>query len=421
MVRVADKDPVSGVTTYYDAVQATFPELGQNDMEQKVSINPTNLDNIVLINHRRDTNFERSAAEYWRIVVSTSFDGGQTWPIVQEPWPVGKFSFDPYGVFDSFGNCFIMAGVNQPYADGSPIDVNSAGNLEILGSTDGGATFPFLVADIPPADFEGGGFPDFPKMAVGPDGTGSGAQALWFCYDDADFTNLLIYPTIGYVPIQGLGAYGEYVKVDTFTNIPISSLETYSSLSGKGQVFVNPVSGAVYYTATNGVYEYGIDSFGYGNEIYLYVNPAGTVDFRPHSFLPKKTIQRNNMGVITDETNAGAPFGVLSPWSYRGQQGFAIANLGYDATIGRLWFLGIDRRPAKSLQYVILLAYSDNEGQTWSNQIIVNKDQTVSVGIPTLAVEPTTGYLAIGWYDPRNSKPAQDAVEYFGAFDKVSP
>ncbi len=72
----------------------------------------------------------------------------------------------------------------------------------------------------------------------------------------------------------------------------------------------------------------------------------------------------------------------------------------------------------------IQLRYSDDTGATWSPPMRVNDDATTnSQFLPRIALDQTTGNVAIAWYDSRNDKgnhgpgdtngvPNDDAVMY---------
>lgn len=392
VVKTATVDPKTGEATYGPTVQATFPGPNVFHAEAKIAINPTNVNNLVLM----VTSLDYQTGITTNLVVY-SFDCGLTWRTANVPWTDADGVFDPWVIFDKFGNCFVSYGTYP----------GPGGSFQIANSIDGGQTFS-IITSIPSIDFANGGFTDFSKISIGPDGTGNPNKlALWFNYDDASFSALGVFPTIGFVPVTGLGAYGSPVFFNDFTEIPSGDQQI-----GLSELIVNPVTGAVYWFSTS------VNDFTGANNtnsdamrISLWVNPSGTVGYNPASFLPRRDIQINNMGI----SPGGLITTRLAPWAPLrgvGEKGVAVA--GYDASKGRLWFCGIDMRPALSNQNVVVLAYSDDEGKTWSNQWLVNEDQCVFVGMPTIAVEKNTGIMAVGWYDPRQDPKKQQSVGYFG-------
>ena len=139
------------------------------------------------------------------------------------------------------------------------------------------------------------------------------------------------------------------------------------------------------------------------------------------SFLPRRNIFFGNTGI--------SPGGLITvrhlPWvPVRGVGLAGTRTLGYDGTRDRIYYFGWDMRPllvandagqlVESNENVIVTAWSDNEGKSWSDQFVVNKVQNVSAGMPSGAVDPKTGYVAMTWYDPRADPIAQQKVEFFG-------
>jgi hypothetical protein len=83
--------------------------------------------------------------------------------------------------------------------------------------------------------------------------------------------------------------------------------------------------------------------------------------------------------------------------------------------------------PNESNNTDIYVQYSDTTGSTWSPSVRVNDDATVnSQFLPKISLDPTTGNIAVIWYDSRNDLglggpgdtdgiPNDDA-QLFGAF-----
>jgi hypothetical protein len=399
MVKTAIVNPVTGVATYGPAVQVTNAGPKQFYIEAKVAVNPTNVNNIVAIAVLRDTNFSGFDPRRRRPFVFTSMNGGLSWNSGVEPFATTDERADQWITFDTFGNCF--ASVNTiPNAPSGP------GFLEIQASIDGGLTFPSPTPLLYLQTSGGGGdFLDFPKMSVGPDGTGSGNLALWFSADDALFSLGTTKPTIGFIPVLGLGSYGTPVVVNSFTNIPQGAVQI-----GLSEILVNPKTGAVYFFSSNiNDVSGAFNTLSDGRLQSMWVNPSGTVNFDADSFLPRRDIMIGNMN---DNVGGG---GYTLPWQPdRGVNAYGISISGYDSKRNRLYFISADMRPNLSNKNVIVIAYSENEGQSWSNQYIVNQNQSVSVGIETIAVESNTGSVAVGFYSPQNDPVLQQSVDYYG-------
>jgi hypothetical protein len=82
-------------------------------------------------------------------------------------------------------------------------------------------------------------------------------------------------------------------------------------------------------------------------------------------------------------------------------------KLEYDRTggahNGRLYLLWTQETPNESNNTDIMVQYSDNDGGSWSTAIKVNDDAgTNSQFNPRMSLDPTTGNIAVAWYDCRN-------------------
>ena len=85
----------------------------------------------------------------------------------------------------------------------------------------------------------------------------------------------------------------------------------------------------------------------------------------------------------------------------------AEAEVAYDRSggffNGRLYLVYTDRPSTASQSFDIFLRHSDDNGATWSNPVRVTDDTTgFSKFLPRIAVDQTTGDIAISWYDCRN-------------------
>src|SRR5438034_2215250 len=83
--------------------------------------------------------------------------------------------------------------------------------------------------------------------------------------------------------------------------------------------------------------------------------------------------------------------------------------------------------PTRATTWTSLSASSDNNGATWSSPVRVNDDNTKnSQFLPKIALDPTSGNLAVVWYDSRNDLGAggpgdtdgvpNDDAQFWGAF-----
>src|SRR5207248_9545184 len=71
---------------------------------------------------------------------------------------------------------------------------------------------------------------------------------------------------------------------------------------------------------------------------------------------------------------------------------------------GRLYMVYTDRANTTTTDTNIFTRFSDNDGATWSSPLRVNTDAgTNSQFFSKIALDPTTGNIAVVWYDARNS------------------
>jgi hypothetical protein len=87
----------------------------------------------------------------------------------------------------------------------------------------------------------------------------------------------------------------------------------------------------------------------------------------------------------------------------------------YDDVTGRAYLVYADAVAENSKDIDIYLKYSDNDGATWSAPVRVNDDApTTSQFLPQAAIDPTTGDLAITWYDAREDTADNKLVRLYG-------
>jgi hypothetical protein len=70
---------------------------------------------------------------------------------------------------------------------------------------------------------------------------------------------------------------------------------------------------------------------------------------------------------------------------------------------GRVYAIWTQEVGNESDDFDIMFQYSDDDGATWTPAIRLNDDAgTNSQGNPAIAVDQTTGNVAVSWYDARN-------------------
>ena len=174
----------------------------------------------------------------------------------------------------------------------------------------------------------------------------------------------------------------------------------------------------------------------------LQVAPGGGGDFGDIAIGPTGKVatvyQNNGSGIGPDTIKfnldpdglGGAGFGAQSIVTATSVGGFrpitpqpsrsidAEANLAWDnsggAHNGRLYMVYVDAPSIVSNDTNIFVRYSDDNGATWSAPIRVNDDATTKSQFnPAIAVDETTGDVAVTWYDARNS-PGDNTTQIFG-------
>jgi hypothetical protein len=348
-----------------------------NESEGAIAVNPTNPNNIVIV-----TNVDFPAAGMFRGI---SFDGGKTWSrsLIGNGDNLGDACCDPTLSFDSAGNLFMA------YL------LNVGATIPVAYSRDGGVTFtripdiakPAGSASVTATERKGlFRFTDQPTITTGHGevwvvfnvggpiaASGTTAAAL---LAGGSFPPVVVVPgtnncTYGDVAI---GPAGEVMNVCTLT-------ETGTG-GGRLLVSVNP-------TGVGGTF---------GKSIFVADSHVGGFDFIPAQ--PDRSIDAEP-GLAWDRT--GGPHN------------------------GRVYLIYTFRFTNQDNNTDIYSRYSDDEGVTWSAPVRVNDDTTQnSQFLPKISLDPTTGNLAVVWYDSRNDLGTggpgdtngvpNDDAQFWGAF-----
>ena len=349
-----------------------------NESEEAVAVNPTNPKNIVIV-----TNVDFPAAGLFKGV---SFDGGSTWTttLIGDNDNLGAACCDPSLSFDNYGNLFLTYLFN-------------VGNVvPIALSTDGGVHFN-IIANIakPPKQslsasgerrglfrfvdqptitagegevwvvFNGGG----PIVATGAPVTGFGQVGNFITPEVVPGTNNCTYGDVA------IGPKGEVMQVCTLTE----------SGQGGGKLFVN-------------VDPDGLGPAGFGTRVFVTETHVGGFDFIPAQ--PDRSVDAEP-GLAWDRTGGSHN--------------------------GRVYLVYTLEHPNESNNMDIYVRFSDDEGATWSAPVRVNDDQaTNSQFLPKISLDPTSGNLAVVWYDSRNDLGTggtgdtdgvpNDDAQFWGAF-----
>jgi hypothetical protein len=356
-----------------------------NESEEAIAVNPTNPNNIVIVTNVGHGEAGLTAGMFEGV----SLDGGQTWTKhligLGSGDPLGDACCDPSLSFDQYGNLF-MTYLYQVENE-----------VPVALSTDGGLTFNvianitqpqgtngkkasgdnrglFRFVDQPTITaaegevwvvFNAGG----PMFATGAPVTGLGQVGAFLAGSVIPGTNNCTYGDVA------IGPNGQVMQACTLTE----------SGQGGGKVFVN-------------VDPDGLGPAGFGDRIFVAATHVGGFDFIPAQ--PDRSVD-------------------------------AEAGLAWDRTggshNGRVYLVYTKEQQNESDNTDIYVRYSDNNGTSWSPEVRVNDDQTVnSQFLPKISLDPTTGNLAVVWYDARadlgtggpgdtDGVPNDDA-QFWGAF-----
>jgi hypothetical protein len=349
-----------------------------NESEETVAVNPTNPKNIVIV-----TNVEHPAAGMFEGV---SFDGGTTWTtkLIGDNDNLGDACCDPSLSFDNYGNLFMTYLYN--------VEIQ----VPIALSTDGGLHFNRIANIVKPTNqsLSAGGerrglfrFVDQPTIKAG-------NGEVWVVFNGGG-------PMVATgAPVTGLGKFGNFISPEV---VPGTNNCTY------GDVAIGP-TGQVMQVCTL------TESGQGGGKLFVNVDPDG---LGPAGFGTR---------VFVTETHVGG-FDFIPAQPDRSVD--AEPGLAWDLTggphNGRVYLVYTLEHPNESNNMDIYVRFSDDEGATWSSPVRVNDDNTKnSQFLPKISLDPTSGNLAVVWYDSRNDLGTggpgdtdgvpNDDAQFWGAF-----
>ena len=326
-----------------------------NQAETTIAINPTNPRNVVVV-----SNIQFGG----RLFKAYTRDGGRTWirDIIADGDQLGTACCDPSLAFDRFGNLFLTY-----------LDVKA--HLIMLAlSTDGGAHFRLLGSIRalsknkkfhPPGSRT--------KAPVDQPTVTTGAGMVWVCWKLFNGKHSGIRATGARV--SGLGRIGRFI---------IPELAPGSAEGNFGDIAIGP-GGQVMV-----VYQDNIPTEGPSN-MWVNVDPDG---LGAGGFGPRILVGRTNVG----------GFDYIPPQSNRSvdaETGLAWDRSGGPRT-GRVYLVYTDERPNESNDTDIFVRFSTNAGRTWSKRVRVNDVGRNSQFNPRIALDQTTGAIAVSWHDARN-------------------
>ena len=348
-----------------------------NESEETVAVNPTNPKNIVIV-----TNVDHPAAGLFEGV---SFDGGATWTtkLIGDNDNLGDACCDPSLSFDRYGNLFMTYLYNVELEVPIALSTDDGLHFNLIAniakppkqsSSASGERGLFRFVDQPTITagvgevwmvFNGGG----PIVATGAKVSGLGKVGGFITPEVVPGTNNCTYGDVS------IGPRGQVMQVCSLTE----------SGQGGGKLFVN-------------VDPDGLGPAGFGSRVFVAKTHVGGFDFIPAQ--PDRSVDAEP-GLAWDRT--GGPHN------------------------GRVYLVYTLEQPNESNNMDIYVRFSDNDGATWSGPARVNDDHTKnSQFLPKISLDPTSGNLAVVWYDSRedlgtggsgdtDGVPNDDA-QFWGAF-----
>jgi hypothetical protein len=309
-----------------------------NNAEDAIAVNPTNPSNVVTTSTLADVPAG--------IFVGVSFNSGHSWSrrVIGDGDALGEICCDQQLAWDRFGNLWMT------YL------VNTNTNVPVALSTDGGRSFT-KVAEITANG-------DQPSIAVG-------RNSVWVSYTDYPGKIIRAFGA----RVTGLGRFGSFSAPE---RVP-------SGTGGYGDTAVGP-DGQVMVTFQ--------DHTGgeHGSHIYMALDPDG---------LGRAGF--NNPVLLAHSRVGGFDYIPAKPNRSIDAEGSLAWNRSGHRHDGRVYAIWTQETPNESNNTDIMLQYSDDNGTTWSPAVQLNDDNTTNSQYdPAIAVDQSSGDVAVSWYDTRN-------------------
>jgi hypothetical protein len=305
-----------------------------------------------------------------------STDGGKTWTgrrMADGNDGLLTAHSDPQLAWDSLGNLFLT------YVQ--------AGDLAVVVavSRDGGRSFTQAAVLAGP----GGGKVDQPSIAVGPAGPGDASQgSVWISF--ADVANALI-------AASGAQTANNAAPLNFSKPVDLPESDTLGIGDPNfGGVAVGP-KGEVLVTWQDNAVDHESLQPSTGSDIFVSLDPDG---LGPAPFAPPNPNESNPARKLVTSTNVGGSNRFPDTTPSRGVD--AEANLAWDLSRNRVYLVYTDRASPTATATTIRLRFSDDDGQSWSDPVTVDHANFLqgALILPSVAVDPGTGDVAVAWYDP---------------------
>jgi hypothetical protein len=357
-----------------------------NEFNPAIAIDPTHPSHLFEVSNWEGQTDAQGG--FIGLLASSSSDGGAHW--TTNVLAIGKdtlpIAYDagwtaPSVAWDAYGNLFLA------YCGPEP---GNKGGIVVALSTDGGQTFtPLSLAISHPASYR-------PKISTG-------AGTVWVAFSNLDPnpgpSDPRGHPYMLPGPVEAAGArvtgLGQVGSFSTPQDVPNSTGGTADDIAvgPNGQVMVT------FHTDQDWPYK---DRHGPAN-IYTALDADG---LGPAGFSAPQ---------ITVVTQVDTYHPILQSWEN------AVANpapgLAWDLSSGphrgRLYLVYTDASSGNDPATNIFVKYSDDNGAHWSGPIQANDDSGGnSHFLPRIAVDQSTGWVAVSWYDARNAA-GNDEAEVF--------
>lgn len=253
-------------------------------------------------------------------------------------------------------------------------------SIVVVRSVNGGQSFTFM-ATLDTGMVADDGFIDRPFIATGPGTTSAGS--VWVTWSDQ-----VGRMSLRGAPVTGLNVVGAFAAAQ---QLPDSQAGNFGSVAigPSGQVLVTYIDTASQPAAN----------------VYSTLDPDG---LGPLAFLPRRPLITTNVFGLTIPAQPKRPFEAepTLAWDRSGliQPGFH----------GRVYLVYTNSPEIGSANTDIYVRYSNDSGATWLGDQVVHSANAMSQFLPAIAIDQTTGYVAVNWYDARNDDPANIRVDLYG-------
>lgn len=329
-----------------------------NQTEAAVAIDPTNPQRVFA-----SSNVQTGSS----LMLSYSTDAGATW--------TARFGANGSGgdglpaaccdsslTWDRYGNLFMV------YLDSNTTN----GSVHVVLSTDGGKTFANLAT-------LGSGKVDQPTVTNGPWPSG-GDGAVWVTWTGAT---------------DAINASGARVTGLGSANVGAFSTAIQAGNGDFGDIATGPAGQVMV------AYQRPHGSTG-PSQLFIALKPASQSSFN------------GEISVVTTPMSGFYSIPAQNTRTIDPEVGLAWDRSG-GAHNGRIYFVYTDVAKAADVDTSIYVRFSDNNGTNWSSAVKVNDGAgKKSAFLPRIALDQTSGQLAVSWHDARNSTDNKSS-QFWGA------